>query len=1106
MTEPAQPDPIAERLVFGLFELAGQLAAAASSPETTAKLLDRLGWQADKVPGMSDAVAAVGRAVDQVLSDLLDLVDEEVSGPGSWLHRLADLAPRAKAVGQAVGSLSHLKLTNPPPTLDRLGQELLLLLAEDWLRENLPAVAALASITGCYLPQRLARPQPAVQVSGQTVRKPYQLPEFHLDKLVSLVTGPLDSLRQRYLPAGGLTNPAAVQALAGSLFPVLADALPLLADGLGARYGALPDLDPPLSQAEADLLAQALTVWLLEGAASEPGRVALAVALTGPDPSTDNRPAVLLAPLVPDSVNSGSRGWTVIGEITGALPLTLLGGQAIGATSGEPVGLTLGLRLPGSDSTSAAEISVTIKVDGAGAYELQLKLAGRTVLELDPFGRDGLLSSLLPATTLTMPVELAVTASRTGIQLVGSASLGGATTLTTMPGQTFGPVVIAGGRIDLRGTDGGLSIDAVASIGAQIGPIGATVLDFGWRLGIGTADDGGSLGPLDGTVELKPPSGVQLAVDAPMISGGGLLASVSGGYLGSLQLTVGPVTVGAVGLLITENPDGSPLTDGHGQPTFSLLIMLTASFPPVQLGLGFALTGLGGMLGLNRTFNLDAIRAGVRNGGLSALLFPADPAGHPAQLLAALVTDFPIAVGRFVGGPMAKLTWGDPVIATVELAVLVELPDPVRIVLAGRLLVGLPHADESALVRIHLDALGVLDLGAGSLSLDASIYASRIGAFTLVGDMALRMAWRGQRQFLMSIGGWHPAFQPPPGFPALRRVTLALSGGDDLQLTVAAYFAVTSNTVQFGGRADLRLSGGGAVAEGSVSLDTLITLAPFGLRVDFAASVSISFLGMNLLAITLSGTLSGPSPWHVHGTVSISLLFFSVSISLDLSFGSSAPLTPAAPPVNVLQLLAAEVAKPANWLATLPVASLIRLPDAPPDAFRLHPLAQLAFHQRLAPLGVHLDRLGPAGITGPNKVSVRQASLNGHLVTASPTVLDQFAPVSYLNLTDDQKLAVPSFSTEQAGVSLAEPAPDVDPLGAADVASLTFDLEFIDPDGELPPTGATPTGAASLASIAPTPASSVSSASSASSVRPAVAVRARPSRWSELVGTTRGTS
>ena len=50
-------------------------------------------------------------------------------------------------------------------------------------------------------------------------------------------------------------------------------------------------------------------------------------------------------------------------------------------------------------------------------------------------------------------------------------------------------------------------------------------------------------------------------------------------------------------------PDGS---DG-----FSLVIIVTAEFGSgLQLGFGFTLLGVGGLLGLNRTVNADALLAG----------------------------------------------------------------------------------------------------------------------------------------------------------------------------------------------------------------------------------------------------------------------------------------------------------------------------------------------------------------------------------------------------------------------------------------------------------------------------------------------------------------
>ena len=62
-----------------------------------------------------------------------------------------------------------------------------------------------------------------------------------------------------------------------------------------------------------------------------------------------------------------------------------------------------------------------------------------------------------------------------------------------------------------------------------------------------------------------------------------------------LQLKLGGVVnVAAVGLLTTRLPDGAP--------GFSLFILITAAgFAPLPLGMGFTLTGIGGLLGINRT-------------------------------------------------------------------------------------------------------------------------------------------------------------------------------------------------------------------------------------------------------------------------------------------------------------------------------------------------------------------------------------------------------------------------------------------------------------------------------------------------------------------------
>ena len=43
-----------------------------------------------------------------------------------------------------------------------------------------------------------------------------------------------------------------------------------------------------------------------------------------------------------------------------------------------------------------------------------------------------------------------------------------------------------------------------------------------------------------------------------------------------------------------------------------MLIIFAEGFTPIQLGLGFALTGIGGLLAIHRTFAEEALRSGSR--------------------------------------------------------------------------------------------------------------------------------------------------------------------------------------------------------------------------------------------------------------------------------------------------------------------------------------------------------------------------------------------------------------------------------------------------------------------------------------------------------------
>ena len=76
-------------------------------------------------------------------------------------------------------------------------------------------------------------------------------------------------------------------------------------------------------------------------------------------------------------------------------------------------------------------------------------------------------------------------------------------------------------------------------------------------------------------------------------------------------------------------------------------------------------------------------------------------------------------------------------------------------------------------------------------------------------------------------------------------------------------------------------------AKGHISLDTLIRTDP---KVHFIASISGGFEltveGEDVASINVDVLLEGPGHWHARAHASVSLLFFTVSGTIDLNWGT----------------------------------------------------------------------------------------------------------------------------------------------------------------------------------------------------------------------------
>ena len=442
------------------------------------------------------------------------------------------------------------------------------------------------------------------------------------------------------------------------------------------------------------------------------------------------------------------------------------------------------------------QLSMALEVGMNGAEVTGSLL--NSALVLDSADSDGLVRELLGGVPLRLPFNLttgvstsrgfilegstAVSESNTaGVQnspLAGGGSAAKPTINATIPlGRKVGPVTVH--EIALRVDQGSadepgdgaprIAIAADVSLSAQLGPVYVR-LD---KLGLGVVFDQTmprsqrNLRIVDADLSVRAPLGVAVSIDSDFLTGGGLLIHdpVEDSWAGSLVLKLdGGVTLNATGIIASKYPDGSPGT--------SMIVIGTVEGLSWMVG-PLHVDGLGVIIGVNRTVDVEAIRAGLPTGALKNVLFPLDPIHHTTEVVSALRTFFPAKRGNHLIGFLAKLSYLKPAIITINAALIYAWGDRKRLVILGRISSILP--EKVGLIRLNLDALGVIDLSAGTVSLDAVLVDSKLcDRFPLTGAAALR-GDDTVAGFALAVGGLHPRFPAPPGFPVLPRITLALT-------------------------------------------------------------------------------------------------------------------------------------------------------------------------------------------------------------------------------------------------------------------------------------------------------------------------------------------
>jgi hypothetical protein len=505
------------------------------------------------------------------------------------------------------------------------------------------------------------------------------------------------------------------------------------------------------------------------------------------------------------------------------------------------------------------------------------------------------------------------------------------------------------------------------------------------------------------------PEGIGTELDLPPVAGGGVVRRTANrGYAGLISIDLGVLRLQAVALF-------------QPAPT-SFLVLLAAKFPDpgIQLGLGFALDALGGIVGVNRSVDVAELQRLVADGHADRILFPDNAVERADEIVESLGAVFRATPGRMLVGPMVRITWGGRMVS-LSGAVVLELPAPVRAVLVGRLLVCVPDP-VAPLIRLQASVFGRVDPSVPVVELLVSLTGSWIVGLAVRGDIYLLVRGGSSPLFVLSAGGFHPRYARPPGVPVLRRLQIDLAPGGGFGLRMEAYFAITSNAAMFGGQVQLDATIAGCGVQGWLGLDALFVFEPvFAFAVQVRAGVAVRAFGRRLASVGLNFTLEGPAPWHAFGTGSISVLFWDVTLDFDVGWGSRPAVeTPAGR--DPLEPLRAAIGRSDAWVAERPTNERTALTFTPDAAEKLiggelvHSDGRLRVSQLVVPLGTVITRFERRRVPA-QQWTIETVTVGAPRPAAELDVLpERFVPGEFFDLAEDQQLTEPAFISRASGL------------------------------------------------------------------------------------------
>ncbi|MEJ2167621.1 MAG: hypothetical protein P8X90_19005, partial [Desulfobacterales bacterium] len=376
----------------------------------------------------------------------------------------------------------------------------------------------------------------------------------------------------------------------------------------------------------------------------------------------------------------------------------------------------------------------------------------------------------------------------------------------------------------------------------------------------------------------------------PVTISGGFLKTQSKGQPYPEYSGLGIISAAGFGLTAIGSYGTLETADGKLQPSLTIFAMLAAPLGGVP---AFFVTGIAAGFGINRAFIPPAI-AEVEKFPLIAGI--ADPGqlggGQIRTVLEKLHANLPPRLGVFWLAAGLRFTSFE-LIQGVALAA-VEFGKEFEIALLGLASIQLPKKGLAGKTPYVYAELGIRILFAplqGEFSVSAVLTPNSHlldPNCRLTGGFAFCIWYAPNAQagdFVLSIGGYGPAYNAPAHYPRLDPVGFNWHVSRAVVMKGGAYFALTPRAIMAGGRLEALFQSGGLKAWFTAHADFLISWKPFHYYIAVGINVGVSYTFKIIVTITLKVELGvdlkiwGP---RMRGEARINLWV----ISFTIPFGS----------------------------------------------------------------------------------------------------------------------------------------------------------------------------------------------------------------------------